>query len=244
MFVSLGDIERAIAAASGREISVRRPAVPRDPCYALCTSGSTAVPKGCVLSYSVAANAVVRTSVATRIDPYSRVMLFANYVFDASVADILSCLCTVGTLCLSSRAKLLTDLEGIIEQRQISHLHLTPSVAQVLPPNSCPSLRAMVLGGELHAARAPSQLGWEAEIVRWLRPSGMCRPSLDHLVSPPSTVGSIRCPLPGNAIFLQDSPGYISRIRSTGEIYIGGRRTFSGYLGEHDALPAPGDQTK
>jgi non-ribosomal peptide synthetase component F len=117
VFVSLGDMERAMAAASGREVPVRRPAAPRDPCYVLFTSGSTAAPKGCVLSHSAVANAVVETSVATRIDPSSRVLLFANYVFDASVADIFGCLCTGGTLCLSSRAKLLVDLQGVIERR-------------------------------------------------------------------------------------------------------------------------------
>ena len=116
--------------------------------YVFFTSGSTGNPKGCPLNHSAVLNAVLQTSRKTKIGLGSRVLLYANFLFDASVIDTFSCLVKGATLCLSARFSLLNDLEFVIRTRRINHVHLTPSVVQKLSPDAYPSLQTLVLGGE------------------------------------------------------------------------------------------------
>jgi non-ribosomal peptide synthetase component F len=111
------------------------------------TSGSTGSPKGCILSHRAVMNAVLQTSAVTNINPATRVLLFASYTFDASVIDIFGSLLSGATLCLASRVRLLSDLPQVINDRRISHAHLTPTVARVLPSVGLTTLKTLVIGG-------------------------------------------------------------------------------------------------
>ncbi|KAH6955677.1 hypothetical protein BKA56DRAFT_234045, partial [Ilyonectria sp. MPI-CAGE-AT-0026] len=80
------------------------------------------------------------------VDPGLAVLLFASYIFDASVIHMFGCLATGGTLCISTPTKLRNNLVQVANERLVDHAHLTPSVAQVLHPDDCKSLRTLVLG--------------------------------------------------------------------------------------------------
>ena len=205
-FLSVEEIVRARAtpetgAAAGPLVT------PQHNCYVLFTSGSTGCPKGCVLTHSAVVNAVLQTSAKTQINACSRVLLYANYIFDASVIDIFGCLATGGTLCLSARASLSSNLGLVIRERQINHIHLTPSVAQVLSPKACPSLKTLVLGGE----RLPLALRdrW-AHRVKLYDGYGLTECAVQvstTLVSSTADASVISDPLPWNLILLIDKAG-------------------------------------
>ena len=234
-FACIEEIEH-VRMTSGTKAAVRPSVAPQHPCYILFTSGSTQLPKGCVLSHSAVVNAVLQTSSTTQIGVCSRVLLFANYIFDASVIDIFGCLVTGGTLCLSSRARLLSNLQLVIHERQISHVHLTPSVAQVLSPDACPSLKTLVLGGERMSPAFRDRWANRVNLYDGYGPTECAVQVSTTLVSPSSDVGVISSPLPGNMILLLDRQGEIPRVGEIGEICIGGHQVFSGYLGELEVM--------
>ena len=246
-FLSVEEIVHAeITPETGAVVGA--PVTPQHSCYVFFTSGSTGRPKGCVLTHSAVINAVLQTSAKTQIGPDSRVLLYANYIFDASVMDTFGCLTTAGTLCLSAQTSLLSDLGLVIRERQINHVHLTPSVAQVLSPEDCLSLRTLVLGGE----RLPLALRdrW-AHRVRLYDGYGLTECAVQvftTFVSSTADVGVISEPLPRNSILLMDRQGKIPRVGEIGEICIGGQQVFSRYLDAPKATqrarqycPASGD---
>ena len=233
-FVCMEEIERA-RWTSKSNATVYPDVASENPCYVLFTSGSTGRQKGCVLSHSAVVNAVLETSSTTQIDRSSRVLLFANYIFDASVIDIFGCLFTGATLCLSSRAGLLSNLQLVINKSQISHIHLTPSVAQVLSPDACPSLRTMVLGGERMSSTLRDRWASRVRLYDGYGPTECAVQVSTNLVHPLFAVGVISKPLSGNVIVLLSKQGEISRVGEIGEIHIGGHQLFSGYLGEREA---------
>jgi len=96
----------------------------QQPYCIIFTSVSTSSPKGCILSHRAVVNAVLQTNAVTNINPATRVLLFASYTFDASVIDNFGSLLSGATLCLASRARLLSDLPQVINDRRISHAYL------------------------------------------------------------------------------------------------------------------------
>ncbi|KAM5357644.1 hypothetical protein ACJZ2D_016057 [Fusarium nematophilum] len=171
-------------------------------------------PKACVLSHGAVANAVLQTSSTTQLTQGSRVLLFASYIFDASVIDMFGCLATGGTPCISTPTKLRSNLAQVVNERLIDHAHLTPSVAQILHPGDCKSLRTLVLG------YGPTESAVQVST---------------RLISPQSEVGVISRPLPGNAIILVDGHGRVPRVGEIGEICIAGPIAFVNTLPASDS---------
>lgn len=118
--------------------------------YMIYTSGSTGgAPKGVRVSHSAASSAV--KSMIAAEDRYNgnwRCLQFANYVFDASVQDIFNTLCSGGCLCMTTKDRMMSNLESVINDLSISRAILTPTVARLLNPEKVPTMETMIVGGE------------------------------------------------------------------------------------------------
>lgn len=205
---------------------------PEDICYILYTSGSTGQPKGCMLTHAAVANVVRETSSITQMKPGLRLLLFASYIFDACVTDIFGCLSTGGTLCLARREDMLQNLNLFLVQLRIDYVHLTPSVAQLLSPELCPTLKILVLGGEKMTLVLRDKWSKNLRLYDGYGPTECAVQVSTTLLSPCSDVGVISRPLPGSVILILDGNNDICRVGQIGEICIGGCQLFAGYLKE------------
>lgn len=133
-------------------IMLDREIQPNDTCYCLYTSGTTGVPKGCEISHKNAVQAML--SFQRLFDGHwnesSRWLQFASFHFDVSVLEQYWSW-SVG-ICVTScpRDILFEDLPGTIKQLGITHIDLTPSLAQLVRPQDAPSLcdGVFITGGE------------------------------------------------------------------------------------------------
>jgi amino acid adenylation domain-containing protein len=146
-----------------------REANPDDVAYIIFTSGSTGTPKGVpILHRNLSA---YLGHVASRYDvgPGSRLSQTFDLTFDGSVHDLFVAWASGGTLVVPRRSQLLSPVKTINDQR-LTHWFSVPSLITfasrlgTLVPNSMPTLRWSVFGGEPLPLAAAQE--WQAAAPR------------------------------------------------------------------------------
>ncbi len=121
---------------------------PDQAAYCLYTSGSTGMPKGTVIQHYAFVSNAGPSANHLRINPGSRVLQFASYVFDASLIETLTPLIQGCCVFVPAGEDRLTNLTSYIQKNKIDWACLTPTVAQTLQPASVTHLKTLVLAGE------------------------------------------------------------------------------------------------
>lgn len=116
--------------------------------YVLFTSGSTGVPKGVAIENRAFDASSQRFGPGLGLNDDSRVLQFANFVFDASVLEIFSTLSFGGCVCIPSDAERMTDLSDVIKRLKVNWAFFTPSVLRTIDSSSTPGLKTLVVGSE------------------------------------------------------------------------------------------------
>ena len=125
---------------------------PDDICYCLYTSGTTGTPKGCEITHENAVQCMLAFQHIFKghWQDDSRWLQFASLHFDVSVLEQYWSWSVGITLVAAPRDLILEDLAGTISRLGITHIDLTPSLAQLLHPDDVPSLckGVFITGGE------------------------------------------------------------------------------------------------
>jgi len=132
--------------------ALARAVTPQDRSYCLYTSGTTGTPKGCELTHENAVQALLafRRLFAGHWTDKSRWLQFASFHFDVSVLEQFWSW-SVGICVVSApRDVIFEDIANSIRTLRITHIDLTPSLAQTLHPDEVPSLceGVFITGGE------------------------------------------------------------------------------------------------
>ncbi|CAG7953676.1 unnamed protein product [Penicillium nalgiovense] len=123
-------------------------AQPCHPAFVSFTSGSTGKPKGIVLEHRSLITSILAHGTEWGCDPSARVLQFSAYAFDASVSDTFTTLVGGGTVCIPHEKDRVDDLAGAINRLRVNWAFLTPRVLSLLSPETVPTLRKVILGGE------------------------------------------------------------------------------------------------
>ena len=144
---------------------------PTNAAYLIFTSGTTGLPKGTIISHQAFATGATEHAPAILMNKNSRVLQFSNLCFDASIMEILTTLMTGGCVCIPSDEERLNDISGAIERMSVNWTLLTPSVANVLEPETAPSLQVLVTGGEAMQPRHIAKWRGKTSLVNAYGPS-------------------------------------------------------------------------
>ncbi|GES59582.1 acetyl-CoA synthetase-like protein [Aspergillus terreus] len=121
---------------------------PSSALYAVFTSGSTKGPKCVIMENRACCETTLRTAPALGLNEKTRRLQFSSYAFTMSVREILSMLFLGGCLCIPSERDRINDIAGFINRHRVTFANFCPSISTIPSPDSVPSLRTLMVGGE------------------------------------------------------------------------------------------------
>ncbi|KAI6307030.1 NRPS [Pyricularia oryzae] len=214
--------------------------------YVLFTSGSTGRPKGVMIEHrSVCASTAGHGAAMGFCDFPRRALQFATYTFDACIGEIFTTLSHGGTVCVPTEQERMDDLSGFIRDFGCDWAFFTPTFARLLKPESIPSLKTLVLGGEAVTVESVDTWADKLRLMNGYGPTETCvfcttrdiskgdrAEKIGHMVS---SVGWVVDPQDHNRLM---------PIGCTGELLVQGPGLSRGYLGQPDKtreafVPAP-----
>jgi len=207
---------------------------PTNPCFVIYTSGSTGKPKGVVLEHRAIVTSGHATSEAYGFGSHSRVLQFAAYTFDNSLAEIFFTLMRGGCVCVPSEHDRFNNLAEAINTLDVNFMDITPTVASFLHPSDVPQVKGVSLGGEpltkenietwgkavaLHCCYGPSECSvnstWNGDLNRSLEATNIGR-----------SIGSVSWVVDPN------NHDHLTPIGGVGELLIEGPILARGYLND------------
>ncbi|MGE0127952.1 MAG: amino acid adenylation domain-containing protein [Blastocatellales bacterium] len=207
--------------------------------YVIYTSGSTGKPKGVMLRHSGLCNFALAHFSRMNINPQSRLLQFASFSFDASVAETFIALLSGGALCLASRDTLLSapDLIRLLQEQAITIAILPPSMLRLLPVEQTPAIRTIISAGEACTREIVERWAPGRELFNAYGPTevtiGPTFGQINAALADAKSV-SIGRPIANARIYLLDQHQQLAPIGALAEIYVGGVGLARGYLNRPD----------
>ncbi|KAK5697836.1 putative NRPS-like protein biosynthetic cluster [Elasticomyces elasticus] len=165
------------------------------------------------------------------LDSASRVLQFANHVFDVAMLDFFTTLLVGGCVCIPSETDRKNDLAGFVQRSQANWALLTPTVADLLDPSTVRSLKFVTLGGESIQ---------KSTIRKWLQDCrvginyGSAEVDVTHArdVINDEGISNVGKRLPSCTAYIvdQDNPAIILPVGAIGELVISGPTMAREYL--------------
>jgi amino acid adenylation domain-containing protein len=126
-------------------------ATPQDGAFVLFNSDSTGTPQGTIIHHAAFCSSIRGHGEVLRFyrGPGSRNLQFAAYTSYVSIGEIFTSLALGACICVPSDEERTQNLVGAIERMTVDWAFLTPSIASILLPAAVPTIRTLVLGGEV-----------------------------------------------------------------------------------------------
>lgn len=228
----------------------------QDLAYVIYTSGSTGRPKGVMVQHEGLTNLVYQQILGFGADAHSRILQFASFSFDASVAESLVALLAGGRLVLASKEILSSppDLLQLMAQQQVNMATLPPSLLRVLDADevlhSVPSLQTVISAGEACPKETAARWSVGRKFINAYGPTEatvgptyyvvQARQGADgktmELVGIPEGAATVPIgrPIANMKVFILDAHRQLAPAGVHGEIYLGGVGLARGYLNRPD----------
>ncbi|KAF2967578.1 hypothetical protein GQX73_g6017 [Xylaria multiplex] len=124
------------------------PVSPTQAAFILFTSGSTGTPKGHILEHRNLVSSLRAIGRAIGFSPGTRMLQFAAYVWDMSIAETHGTLLAGGCVSMPSGEARESFVAGYIASQKVNTAIFTPTVLRLLAPDDAPSLKTIMSSGE------------------------------------------------------------------------------------------------
>jgi amino acid adenylation domain-containing protein/non-ribosomal peptide synthase protein (TIGR01720 family) len=210
--------------------------IPQNLAYVIYTSGSTGTPKGVLIQHQGLCNLTQAFVKLFGIEQNSRILQFASFSFDASVAEIFIALSSGGSLYLATQDSLRpgADLIQLLQEKSITHALLVPTVLAALPIEDLPNLQTLIVGGEACNLKLVAEWSKGRRVFNAYGPteSTVCATVAEFTAG--ETQLTIGRSIANTQIYILDNQQQPVPVGVAGELYIGGDGLARGYLNRPD----------
>ncbi|MBT2510508.1 non-ribosomal peptide synthase/polyketide synthase [Streptomyces sp. ISL-98] len=202
------------------------------PAYVVYTSGSTGTPKGVQVTHRGLASLALSHQEALGVDGDARVLQFASLSFDASAGELVMTLLAGATLVVPRPEQVIGDaVVRLIADTGVTHAMLPPAFVATLDPESVPTLRGLITGGEACPPEVTAR--WSSGRTM-LNAYGPTESTVCATLSSPLT-GAVSAPIgrpvTGTRAYVLGSGLRPVPAGVMGELYLAGDGVARGYLG-------------
>ncbi|MCP4419681.1 MAG: amino acid adenylation domain-containing protein, partial [Chloroflexi bacterium] len=204
--------------------------------YIIYTSGSTGRPKGVAVTHRGVVNMGQGLGEAYAVTSKSRLLQFASFSFDASVAEIIFALQNGATLVLANKDDLLMgpSFVQLMQHQRVTVATLPPSALALLSPDDFPLLETVASVGEACSAEIVTRWAQGRHFVNGYGPTEGTVGAITAALTPNDPRPVIGRPLPNYQVYLLNDQLQPVPVGVAGEIHIAGIGLARGYLNRPD----------
>ncbi|KAK9708291.1 hypothetical protein K7432_009731 [Basidiobolus ranarum] len=208
---------------------------PSNLCYVLYTSGSTGTPKGVLMEHSAVVSSIYAHKEVWNPTLDDSVLQFANYTFDVSVIEIFGTLAVGACIAIAEKENLLSRLEDCINQMNVTFMMLTTTIAGTIQPEHVPSVKCLMIGGEMLTSSILSAWASTVELSNVYGPTEAAIAILvNHNLYEEVSCSNIGKPIGSNKIHILGLDMHPVPIGVVGELCVSGPQLARGYLNRPD----------
>lgn len=209
---------------------------PDTPLYVVFTSGSTGVPKGCIVSHANFATAFKYGKKSLLYGPHTRTYDFPSYAFDVSWLSVLYTLCAGGCLCIPSQFEIDNEPKEGLARRRANRSILIPSVERLMRGSA---LEVVNFGGEMLPRDAIDHWKQQAALLNCYGPSECTPIATNWNIDPDRSRVVIGKGLGAHTWIVEPERGNsLAAIGDIGELWIEGPIVGHGYINNPEKTEA------
>lgn len=200
--------------------------------YVIYTSGTTGQAKGVMIRHESVSHLVTQQCKYFSINENSKVLQYAQIVFDASVSELFTALLSGAALILIEEAMRLDPniLIDFIREQRISVATLPPAFLKAMPYQPLPSLQTLVVAGEVCELEVMTKWCIGRRLINAYGPTEATVCALMHEYQSGDINTIIGKPLPNIRVYILDKNLRPVPVGLVGELHISGICLASGYL--------------
>ncbi|KAI1110457.1 acetyl-CoA synthetase-like protein [Nemania sp. NC0429] len=209
---------------------------PETPLYVVFTSGSTGVPKGCIVSHANFATAFKYGRESLLYGPHTRTYDFPSYAFDVAWLSVLYTLCAGGCLCIPSQFEIDNEPKEGLARRRANRSILIPSVERLMRGSA---LEVVNFGGEMLPHDAIDHWKQQAALLNCYGPSECTPIATNWNIEPDRSRVVIGKGLGAHTWIVEPEHGNsLAAIGDIGELWIEGPIVGHGYINSPEKTAA------
>ncbi len=205
---------------------------PNNLFYVIYTSGSTGKPKGVLIENRSAINIIYYGAEILNMSQESKVLQFASFAFDASIAEIFITLLFGATLITASKDKMLKDINGLVQKENINIVDIPPSLLNSI--ENIENLKTIITGGESAKVEDALKYSKTARYINAYGPTESSITATTYQVNPNKEYQTIPIgeAINNTKLYILNQENQRVPLGVSGELYIAGDGLARGYLNQ------------